>query len=240
MFERSELKTRAKQIMKKYYLKMLLASVILSLVGYALNSSVQDNELYVGFNVAGYQVSYAFGYLQEMLPYFLLAGLIFFVIRIAIGYPLTYAGLNYFKHLSYDETDLHFLLSGFKRENFKRAILTQLLAEIIIFLSFFLLIIPGIIKSFAYTFVPYIIEDEPELSYMEVLRKSEAMTKGIKFEIFILNLSFMGWYLLFGFLGIITFGLAGYFLLPYVHQTSAELYLRMKEVRKNEVIIEEY
>ena len=111
---------------------------------------------------------------------------------------------------------------------YKNATITMFLRDLYVGLWSLLLVIPGIVKSYAYSFVPYLLEDQPNLTYSEVLRKSEEMTRGLKFELFVLDLSFIGWYLL----NIITFNLATLFIKPYVQAVKAEVYL---EIRDNDL-----
>ena len=56
-----------------------------------------------------------------------------------------------------------------------------------------LLIIPGIIKFYAYSMTPYILIDNPELSANQAINLSRDMMKGHKFDLFYLQLSFIGW-----------------------------------------------
>ena len=83
-----------------------------------------------------------------------------------------------------------------------------------------LFIIPGIIKSYEYTCVPYILAEHPEMDYREVLDRSVAMTDGHKFDIFVLALSFIGWNLL----GTLLFGIGTLFVIPYIQLTNGEMY----------------
>jgi uncharacterized membrane protein len=55
-------------------------------------------------------------------------------------------------------------------------------------------------------------------------------------DLFVLDLSFIGWYLLFCVLDVLTIGLASYLLMPYVHQTDAEAYHWIKSLQEPEVI----
>lgn len=89
-----------------------------------------------------------------------------------------------------------------------------------LFFWFLLLIIPGIIKSYAYRMVPYILAEDPTISISEAIRRSNEMTNEIKFEMFILDLSFLGWYLL----GLIPCGLGVIFVVPYHQATLGRLY----------------
>lgn len=89
-----------------------------------------------------------------------------------------------------------------------------------LFLWFLLLIIPGIVKSYAYRMVPYILAEDPTMPISDAIDKSKSMTNGIKMDMFILDLSFLGWYLL----GLIPCGLGIYFVTPYHQATLGRLY----------------
>ena len=67
-----------------------------------------------------------------------------------------------------------------------------------------LFIVPGVILSLHWAFARQILCDNPEMDIFDALRLSGQMTKGHKGELFVLWLSFLGWFLL----GSITLGLA--------------------------------
>ena len=98
------------------------------------------------------------------------------------------------------------------------------LMGIFVFLWTLLLVIPGIIKAFAYALVPYILADKPELSANEAINLSMKMMKGHKFDYFWLCLSFIGWI----FLGMLTLGIGYFWLIPYMYTTYAAFYQDIK------------
>ena len=73
-----------------------------------------------------------------------------------------------------------------------------LIQGVFIVLWSLLLIVPGIIKAFAYSLVPMILADDKynDKGYMEILKLSEDMMRGNKAKLFLLYLSFIGWHLL--------------------------------------------
>jgi uncharacterized membrane protein len=87
-----------------------------------------------------------------------------------------------------------------------------------------LFVIPGIIKSFEYAMIPYILADDAEISSKDAFKKAREMMKGNKWRLFKLNLSFIGWELLCG----LTLGIGMFFLLPYIHAANAEFYVELK------------
>lgn len=88
-----------------------------------------------------------------------------------------------------------------------------------------LLVIPGIIKGLAYSMTPYILKDYPELSANQAINLSQKMMKGHKFDLFYLELSFIGWL----FLGIFTLGIGYIWLVPYMYTTFAAFYQDVKK-----------
>ena len=98
---------------------------------------------------------------------------------------------------------------------------TVFLRDLYIVLWGLLLIIPGIIKSYEYRMVNYILAENPEMNTKEVFAMSRDMMRGNKWKAFVLDLSFLGWHLL----SLITIGLAGiFYVFPYRNMTNAALY----------------
>ncbi len=108
--------------------------------------------------------------------------------------------------------------------NFWPAFKVSFLSGLLVMLWSLLLVIPGIIKSIAYSQSMYILAEEPTMGAREALKKSQEMMKGHKMEYFVLGLSFLGWEIL----GIFTFGLLYIWLLPYMGATYANFYNTLK------------
>ena len=89
----------------------------------------------------------------------------------------------------------------------------------------FLFIVPGIIKAYEYSMIPYLLAENPNLSADEAFSLSKQMTTGQKADLFVLDLSFIGWIIL----GLICCGIGILFVLPYPEATRAEVYLNLKE-----------
>lgn len=118
---------------------------------------------------------------------------------------------------------IEWLLEGFKK-SFLNSFLASLLSSVFIFLWSLLFIIPGIIKSLAYSMVPFIIAEEPEIDALEAIQKSQDMMRGNKTRLFTLYLSFIGWFIL----AILTMGIGMIFLYPYIQMSVANFYLDIR------------
>lgn len=110
------------------------------------------------------------------------------------------------------------LFSQFYR--FGQGFAQHFLRSLYIFLWTLLLIVPGIIKAFSYAMTPFIMADHPELSASEAINQSKAMMNGHKTELFVLNLTFIGWAILCA----LTFNIGNIFLNPYKNAAYAVFY----------------
>ncbi len=107
---------------------------------------------------------------------------------------------------------------------FPKALVSSIIAALIVCVGCIALIIPGIILGLAYSLVYYIYIDNPEVGITEVLTQSRTMMKGHKWEYFLLELSFIGW----GILGVFTLGILYLWLAPYMGVTIALFYDNIK------------
>ncbi|KMQ00976.1 membrane protein [Bacillus cereus] len=114
---------------------------------------------------------------------------------------------------------------GFRKNNLFRSMKLGVLQAIFLFLWSLLLIVPGIIKYFSYSMAYYILIENPDYTASEALRESKRIMKGHKFKLFVLWLSFIGWFLLTAFIGMFTFNLSFIFISPYYNTTVSHFYL---------------
>ena len=98
------------------------------------------------------------------------------------------------------------------------------LMSIYVFLWSLLLLIPGIIKGYSYCFAPFISMDNENLTAEECIQQSMKMTKGYKMKLFLLDLSFIGWYIL----SILTLGIGLLWVIPYHEAARIMIYEDIK------------
>ena len=120
------------------------------------------------------------------------------------------------------EIRLETLFSGF--ENFGTTLLAGILLAIFTFLWSLLFVIPGIVKSYSYAMTYYIMKDNPNLSANDAITESRKMMNGHKMDLFLLDLSFIGWMIL----TVLTFGLLSLYVVPYQHAAKAAFYESLK------------
>ncbi len=110
-------------------------------------------------------------------------------------------------------------------------VVTLIISCVLIMIGYILLIIPGIMIAFSLVMVGYLLADSKETNPGEarnIIRQSREMMNGYKMDYFIFELSFIGWYLL----GVITFGIAYIYVIPYFTFANTLYYQRLKERRK--------
>lgn len=126
----------------------------------------------------------------------------------------------------YDRRDpeIRDLFSQF--DHFGSAFCLKFLQGLFCFLWALLLIIPGIVKGYAYAMAPFIMAENPNMTAREALRASEDLMYGHKAELFFLELSFIGW----GLLSALTLGIGSLWLNPYIQAAHAAFYRNLSYV----------
>lgn len=232
------LKDQAKAILKNNYVKLLgftFITVILGLtfVSFGAQTSMDNYTTYYYFSIFG--LSFRMNPNGAMLALVAFYTVIALVFGIAVSPVLSYGLQNAYKYASTDSLEGYDLFCGF-RKNYKNIVIVNLLKGIFIALWTLVFIVPGIIKIYQWRYTNQILEEHPDWNYKQVLEASEDLTNSHKMDLFVLDLSFIGWYILFAILDMLTLGLANYLLLPYVYQTDAEAYHWIKSLQEPEVI----
>ncbi|QOR36714.1 DUF975 family protein [Clostridium sp. 'deep sea'] len=150
--------------------------------------------------------------------------LVIMVIRILIGYILDVGSRRYLLDLCKGHNNIGTIGYGFCKSRYTNIVKTMLYKNILLFLWSLLLIIPGIIMSYAYRFVPYLLADNPNMKPSRALELSMDMTDGHKWNLFVFDLTFLGWYIL----GSIAFGIGIFFVFPYQETALTEVYNQLK------------
>ena len=105
-----------------------------------------------------------------------------------------------------------------------KAVLVGVLRHILISLGFAFFVIPGFLAAYSYRLVYYVLADHPEYSAIECLRECRRMSKGYKMQLFVLDLSFIGWHIINKIVESMFLPLVEIWLLPYSGITFAIYY----------------
>ena len=231
MWSRIELKTNAKNILRQRYWIPFLVSLIAGLLsgdnsggGYGISYSFSGSsgELFGSSNNISTEALLIF--IGAMFLIFSVVFIFAIAFVVFLGNPIKVGAKRFYMENRERETSLVKMFSSFNK-NYINVVKVMFMQGLFIFLWSLLFIIPGIIKSYEYRMVPYILSENPDLSWRRALEISREMTRNEKWNIFVLDLSFLGWILL----GLLACCIGILFVQPYVDATNAELYQKMRE-----------
>lgn len=216
MWSRADIKEKAKAKLKTSYWMPFLASLVIALTAGGIGSGSR-------YTVGQDEWTYTTSNPMVIFP-IIIFGLIFMAIAISVFVflfsPLEMGARKFYIEYLKDNENLSEIAFPFRSKSYFNIVKVLFVTRLFIFLWSLLLIIPGIIKAYQYKFVSYILAENPELTASEALDKSTEMTRGHKMDMFVMDLSFIGWYIL----GAICFGIGVFFVNPYRDTSFAMLY----------------
>lgn len=214
MRRNQEYKTMALASLKGKWAPSVIASIVLMAFTYAI--------------IGPYIVTYELTMNQiPVNPIFALVAVAMYVLAMPLVFMPLNLGYTYAANRLYVEGDSR-LAGNMFRDGFVRwgrNVWGMFLVGLFTSLWSLLLIVPGIVKFYAYSMTPYILIDNPELSANQAIILSKKMMKGHKFDLFFLQLSFIGWI----FLSIFTLGIGLLWVIPYMMTAQAAFY---QDIRK--------
>ena len=98
-----------------------------------------------------------------------------------------------------------------------------ILRSVFVWLWSLLFVIPGIIATYRYAMMPFLMAEFPDLGALDAMRESKRLMQGNKWRLFCLELSFLGW----SFLCMFTLGIGMLWLLPYMASARTAFYLEV-------------
>ena len=225
MWNRAELKMRGNMAFKKNYVSAVVVALLMGIFGTVSGESSarrvsENSDIYSGnlFNV-GMITGLLAGITTVVI-------LIVLVAKVFVGNLLKMGGYRFFILNQTAQPGIGTLLDGFRSGHYVNIVLTMFLRDLFTALWSLLLVVPGIVKHYEYLMVPYIIAENPAMDYKEAFQISKQMMDGEKMEAFIMDLSFLGWYLL----SAVTCGLLAIFYVNlYVQASFAEMYTFNKQ-----------
>lgn len=143
------------------------------------------------------------------------------ILGVLISGPLAFGSAKIFLKLvrGSDRVEVSELFDGFKTD-LGGNLLLPLMIYLFTALWSLLFVIPGIVKSYAYSFAYYVKADHPDYDWRQCLDASKELTKGYKWDLFVLDLSFIGWLIV----GAMVLGIGELWVYPYVACTKANAY----------------
>lgn len=252
MWTRGELKERARYALRQNYWKILLVSLLMSLLvgggfgafGSGSSRDAVQEEVLEKFDTGALDADGAGSidteekrmekldrFVDENLPaliiFLFLFMVIFFIIFVLIVLmqtflinPFTVGAKRFFSHSIVQKAEVKEIAYAYDH-SYKNVVKTLFLKDMYSFLWTLLFIIPGIVKHYEYQMIPYLLGEHPEMSSEMAFAKSKLLMQGNKWKAFVLDLSFIGWFILSTF----TAGLLSvFYVMPYRYLTEAALY----------------
>jgi uncharacterized membrane protein len=237
MWTRSELKENAREVLRTSYWKAFLVSLILCFAGgqgakvnykWPFSSGNGDGMSRSWLHFTGDGSGWGFLFTPLFITIVIIVAFIVlafvFAFRIFLGFPLEVGCRRYYKQAAERDPNLNELGYSFGGGRYGPIVRAMLYRGVLNALWYLLLIIPGIVMSYAYSMVPYILADNPHIGAKRALELSRHMTDGHKGRMWVLDLSFIGWFIL----GTLALLVGTLFVLPYFNATQAELYLTLR------------
>ena len=218
--DRRQMKLDAKAAMRGRRPSVYLVTLAFLIIGYVLGLLSLKLQFH-GLSLE--EISYlASGQDPEALALAMTSGTSFFgsLLNVAISFMEIIIGVGYISFCLKVSRGLDAgygdLFDGFGI--FFRMLWLNILISIFVFLWSLLLVVPGIIASYSYSMAVYIMLDDPDKGALQCIRESKEMTRGYKWQLFVLDLSFIGWALL----SAIPF--VSLYTTPYMEVTTANYY----------------
>lgn len=217
MLSRIELKQNAKVLTKSARVSAYRITLIFMLILAALTLAedyVGANEgvwVQVGDMEILFRSSYLFSHPAFPTPVVLFVSVFVWLLGcvLSAGWILYHLGVRQGKVMPYDTLFEGFSFAG-------KIILLNVLMGVFVFLWACLFIVPGIIAAYRYRFALYNLCENPELGVMDALNMSKQQTRGYKLDLFVLDVTFLGWSLLC----VLTAGILSIWITPYIQQTD--------------------
>ena len=215
MLNRIELKRGAKVITKSARVSAYQMTLLYLVIRFALSLADSyvsaDNGTWVQIGDMQFQVQSLFHHAAFPTPVVVFVSVLVWLLGcvLAAGYIQYHQGVR-----RGEEMPIASLFDGFGFVG--KIVLLNLVMAVFVALWSMLLIVPGIIAAYRYRFALYNLCENPELGVMEALAMSKAQTKGYKLDLFVLDVTFLGWSLLCA----LTAGILTIWVAPYVQQTN--------------------
>lgn len=241
MWNRVELKEDSKGLLRLNYWPFVLVAFIHAIVTGGFSNGgrytvTRNNDIDIdGFSSYGrrfydsFNTGMLLAFVGTAFVMILIMGIAAVILDIFVFNPLEVGCKRYMTVAREIKPQFGEMLFGF-RNCYGNVVKTMFLVDLYTFLWSLLFIIPGIIKSYEYRMVPYLMAEYPDMASSEAFRISREMMTGNKAEAFVLDLSFIGWNIL----SAITVGLVGIFYAgPYQMLTNCALYLTLKKTNSS-------
>ncbi|MCR5826346.1 MAG: DUF975 family protein [Oscillospiraceae bacterium] len=252
MFDRKRIKANAKRAFKANYWRcVIVAFIIVAVIGGGASSgrssvqhSVNENETIMPYDldkngtidfdelkacfndmVREYGEATAITVAGTILGIIGMVATAGSLLTILVINPLSFGCSYFFSRNGDAPAELGDISRGFTPAWWNNVV-TGFLSGLFLVLWAVLFFFPAFVKVYSYRLAPYIQAEHPEMHGTEAITLSRRMMNGHKWDAFVFDLSFIGWYILVG----ITAGIAGVLWVhPYKASADAELYRTLRD-----------
>lgn len=231
MWNRAIFKANAKIPLRQTYWTAFLVSLVALILAGVSNSATNTNN----FNALNFSNETIINVTSKIIVF---AGTIFSAVYIAfISNILSLGEKKFYMENRKCPTKFSALFDGF-RCAYLQKVIVLFMRNLFIALWSILLFVPGVIAYYRYWTVEYLLNENPNLNWQHAIDMSKRMTDGRKTDLFVLDLSFIGWVLL----TVFTCGLGVFFLNPYISATKVEAYefLKQESLQMGKISPEEF
>lgn len=217
MLNRMELKKAAKAITKSAQVSAYSVALVYLVIRWLLNAAdnfmqaSEDTVIYIGGSaIYPYrEVFYSHAPFPTATVVFVSVLVWLLSSVLSAGWVLYHQGVRQGRVMPISTLFEGFAFAG-------KIILLDLITTLFMTLWSLLFVIPGIIAGYRYRFALYNLCENPEMGVMDAIRLSKQQTQGHKMDLFVLDLSFIGWSLLCA----LTLGILSIWISPYIQQTD--------------------
>ena len=232
-WSRKGLKEKAKIRLKANYWKAVLVGLLAVLIGggssaaSGVSSGVQSSSTdMIGDSIVN-RIPYISPAGTIMIILFALAVAciaiaIAIVLNVLLINPLEIGRNRFFYRDLEENAEIKEVCFTFDR-GYKNGVKIMFFRDLYTILWSLLFIIPGIVKSYEYRMIPYILGENPDMNREQVFAMSKQMMDGNKWSLFCLEISFIGWSILSS----LTLGIGDLFLTPYMKMATAHFYMNL-------------
>lgn len=191
-----------------------------------------DNWLFVvAVLVVSFVISWIFSFLSSAGDSILLQAIFTILsvvvqLLIAIGLTTIFLKLAKGEKVSWDDMIVN-------RRRFVPYLFVGILYQVIVFIGFIFLIIPGIYLAIRYQYAKLAIIDDPSLTIGKAFKQSAEMTKGVKWKLFGISFVFLG----IGILGLIVLGVGLLVAIPTIAIAHASIFHVLKKYNQEHPVV---
>lgn len=236
MWSRENLKQEAKSVLRTCQGQSILICLVVGLtsMNFEIKRSININNQQLTYDQLAALSHQLIDWTITILPTVTLIFIFSALFHIFVGYPVLVGSTHFFLSSRVRPSGVNLLGFAFGSGYYGNVCKTIFLKNLFVSLWSLLFVIPGIYKAYQYRMVPYLLAENPSMDYRRALSLSAAMMDGEKWEAFVLDLSFIGWYFLSVFTCMI---LALVYINPYQSHTNTGLYIALREKAINNGLV---